>query len=311
MHVPGGQRLDRGENRLVMRNMAVNRLARFTKYRLQDLIKLLDRFIPPPGQALEQSLEPKLRKLEMIPRRVPGKIAIADWEIEYLDGPALAAMLRYQVLQGINDFHTPKREPYIVDCGANIGISILRYKQLYPLAQILAFEPAPEAYELLERNIKNNCLENVELVEAAVWSQSSTKQFAIQGIDGGRIAGTRSRIHGLPQTDVTAVALSNYLDREVDLLKLDIEGAELEVLNSCDGKLGTVKKLIVETHYLVDRPAFLGSILDVLDRAGFNVSIVIPESIDYAITLKAPYKPQGTCNADIYPILYAWRNDPN
>ncbi len=46
-------------------------------------------------------------------------------------------------------FETKKLEPYIIDCGANIGLSLIYFNQLYPNAKIIAFEPDPKLFENL------------------------------------------------------------------------------------------------------------------------------------------------------------------
>lgn len=65
-------------------------------------------------------------------------------------------------------FESDKNDPLIIDCGCHIGISILSFKKQYPRSRIIGFEPNPETFKILEKNIKQNNLENVELVNAAV-----------------------------------------------------------------------------------------------------------------------------------------------
>jgi FkbM family methyltransferase len=289
-----------------MPHILVVKLARFTKYQLQALEKRLDSFIPPSAEEIFQQ---QLHDLEIMPRYVPGQIDIAGWDIAYLDGPALSAMIHYQVVRGINDFQTANPKPYIIDCGANIGISVLRYKQLFPQARILAFEPDPQAYDLLERNIKSNKIDNVKTIQAAVWSAEGTMPFYTEPGQGSHLVEIRSYRKGMPQIDVNTIALVDYLDEEIDLLKIDIEGAELEVLKHSVNELGMVKNLIVEVHYHVDHPTFLSSILEILNQADFNVSMVTPDLAQHLFTLKNPYEQPNTRNADNYPVLYAWRGD--
>ena len=65
----------------------------------------------------------------------------------------------------IDDLESPKR---IVDMGAHIGLATLYFAQMYPEAKIVAYEPDHANFELLTKNISENNLLNVELIQAAV-----------------------------------------------------------------------------------------------------------------------------------------------
>ncbi|RWA06966.1 hypothetical protein EKO27_g8138, partial [Xylaria grammica] len=54
--------------------------------------------------------------------------------------------------------------PFVVDAGANIGMFSLFVKQKFPAAKVLAFEPAPETYSILRRNLELHGLSDVETV---------------------------------------------------------------------------------------------------------------------------------------------------
>ena len=69
--------------------------------------------------------------------------------------------------------------PLIIDCGAHIGISTLYFKKLYPQAKVIAFEPNPETFKLLELNVRQNNLRNVELVNAAVSDSTEEIDFYV------------------------------------------------------------------------------------------------------------------------------------
>lgn len=74
-------------------------------------------------------------------------------------------------------FVTEKPDPLIVDCGSNIGTSILYFKKLYPEARIIAFEPFEEAFEKLRENVESNKLKNVRLHNVALSSKEGTVDF--------------------------------------------------------------------------------------------------------------------------------------
>ena len=68
-------------------------------------------------------------------------------------------------------FRASRTDPVIVDGGSNIGMSVLFFKALYPAANVLAFEPAARAHELLRRNVEANDLARVEIRHAALGLQ--------------------------------------------------------------------------------------------------------------------------------------------
>ena len=67
--------------------------------------------------------------------------------------------------------------------------------------------------------------------------------------------------------------LRDLLDREVDMLKLDIEGAETEVLRDCAAELHCVKNLFVEYHSYLNQPQTIDEILGILKASGFRVYV--------------------------------------
>jgi len=161
----------------------------------------------------------------------PGRKTIFGWDIEYLDAVTLKWMLKWQFIDGVNDFISERNDPYILDVGANIGISVLRYKHLFPQARITAFEPNPRNYEILVKNIKKNNLNDVDAVPAAVWVERKKVQFSQTRFEGGHIL--KSGANEDEIISVQAIPLSDYLQQKVDFIKLDIEGSELPVLLCC------------------------------------------------------------------------------
>jgi FkbM family methyltransferase len=167
----------------------------------------------------------------------------------------------------IYKFETSNPKPRIVDCGANIGLSVLYFKKLYPDATITAFEPDPRALAALRANVLAIKASDVTIVPQAVAKSDGTLQFFSEGADGGRVStehDTKSII------SIATERLSPHLAHTVDFLKIDIEGAELEVLEETQGSLGNVRAIFVEYHSLASKPQELDKILSILSGAGFR-----------------------------------------
>lgn len=133
----------------------------------------------------------------------------------------------------------------IFDIGANIGMASIYYANRYPWARIFAVEPEPSNYDMLVRNVAG--YENIIPLQAALWSvdgeidvDSSFDKWACRVGQRG-VSGTPVRALTLP----SLMKLFNV--GYVDLLKIDIEGAEVEVFDSCDW-LDEVGTILVEPH---------------------------------------------------------------
>jgi FkbM family methyltransferase len=167
--------------------------------------------------------------------------------------------------------------PFIIDCGANIGLATLYFKLHYPDSRVLAFEPLPGCVSLWERNVIGNRLTGAELVPAAVGGADGSQDlfFAEDSTLG-------SSISHRPDTTTAAcrvrvVRLSHSITEPVDLLKLDIEGAEQDVLEelSMRGALARIRRLIVEYHHRLRSPASeLSRFLTILESHGFTYKLL-------------------------------------
>ena len=164
----------------------------------------------------------------------------------------------------------PER-PYIVDCGANIGMATLFFRRLRPQAEIMAIEPSPSSLELLTRNLAENHVEGVRIVEAALSDRDGTAAFLEE-----YPSGVSSRLNDEGRGTVQTLRVSGLLDRPVDLLKVDVEGPEVIVLEELErsGKFGLVARVVVECglHTTPD-PDVLSRLLAVFERNDFRYAI--------------------------------------
>jgi FkbM family methyltransferase len=152
------------------------------------------------------------------------------------------------------DYKTPfpTEAKVIVDAGANIGMATLYYSQVYPKAKIIAIEPESSNYKMLVKNCGN--LPNVTLIEGALWSEE--RHLVIQNPNADEWAYSVAEIQspsrsGLPEVRaVTVPGLMKSLGVDhIDILKLDIEGAEYELFNNgAQNWLGAVRQIVIELH---------------------------------------------------------------
>jgi len=277
----------------------VNRIAASAIYRL----RLPFQFI-----ARDSALENLQQKLVNVGRHETGAVSINGWQLSYVDAPALISCYETIVVKRWNDFIARCEDPYILDCGANIGITVLQYKKLYPKARIVAFEPDKAICEVLRRNLNANGAEDVEVIEAAVWTGNGPHSFLSEGADGSRLVDKSSDSDGGTKYDVQTVRLADYLDRNhVDFIKLDIEGSESDVLLDCGDRLRNVGSMAIEFHLMSHTPGRLGSALQVLTDAGFNLSVN-----SYGDWIDLTHGPKSKSASDLsfdqYILVCAWRD---
>ena len=175
-------------------------------------------------------------------------------------------------------FEAGTQQPLIVDCGANIGMSIMYFKRMYPDCKIVAFEANPHAFKLLEKNVRNNDLRNVELHNIALFDKETEISFFI-GEDVGTLLGSVNQERGGGnEMRVRATRLSTYLKQygEVDLVKMDVEGAELQILADLleSDAIGIPKEYIIEYHHNINEDkSVLASFLRKFETNGYSYNI--------------------------------------
>jgi FkbM family methyltransferase len=138
----------------------------------------------------------------------------------------------------------------IIDGGAHVGCSAIYYGLQYPGAKIIAVEAEKSNYEMLKNNVKQ--FPNIDAIHAAIWFESGEVEISNPDDDGWsfRVHSPLNRAH---PNAISAVTLDELLDTsgftQIDLLKLDIEGAEKQVFSSPDLKwLNATRNMVIEIH---------------------------------------------------------------
>jgi FkbM family methyltransferase len=146
-----------------------------------------------------------------------------------------------QLLQG-------RGAPVVVDIGANIGMFSLYTFYLRPNAHVLSVEPSEGTHAMLESNRADNPALDWRTLRAALWREDGSISFDASGPSTG------SRITGAGQGEsVPAASLRTVLEKHagassIDIMKIDIEGAEQAALEGNAGLLACVDMLIIELH---------------------------------------------------------------
>jgi len=141
----------------------------------------------------------------------------------------------------------------IIDCGANVGFSSAYFLSRFPRAYIIAIEPDPANYSLLESNLAPYG-SRYRAICSAVWShQTGLVLSEVLFGDGREWARTVRETRTDETPSMTAIDVGTLLDdsgyERISILKIDIEGAEASVFSSnYESWIGKVDNLVIEVH---------------------------------------------------------------
>jgi FkbM family methyltransferase len=211
------------------------------------------------------------KRLEYFPRYKHTHSPLLGKSVELTDSFWYLFSHREIFIDEVYKFEANSETPLIIDCGANIGLSIIYFKNLYPNSRIIGFEPDPEIFRVLQTNVNTFGFTNVELWQKALWNSDTGVLFRSEGSLGGAIGAPGIAKDEMIQ--VQSVRLGNFLNQKVDFLKIDIEGAEYEVLQDCEEGLEKVDYIFVEYHGKPAKPQMLPELLKIIECAGFRYHI--------------------------------------
>jgi len=220
--------------------------------------KLQEKYVPKTPSITLTDEQTEYKRLSELERFIPTSTRFLGHKMEIVDACTFLGGKEEIFDKGIYEFKADTDEPFIIDCGANIGLSVVYFKQLYPNAKIVAFEPDQQIFNTLKKNINSFGLSDIILCQEAIWKEDGEIEFKIEGGFSGRIPKPEDT---MDVVKVKARRLKNLLNRPVDFLKIDIEGAEYEVLKDCAYAFGQVKNIFIEYHSHITERQTLNEIL--------------------------------------------------
>ncbi|MFU8797580.1 MAG: FkbM family methyltransferase, partial [Gammaproteobacteria bacterium] len=204
-----------------------------------------------------------------------------QWKIFHHNEKATKQIIEEVFIDKIYDFVADNETPFIMDCGANVGITSLFFKEKYPSCEILCFEPDPNAFAALMMNIECNNLSKITLINKALSSEDGEVDFYghiynsepdSRGNSIVKAWGTRGKF-----TDkITVPSTRLYINKTVDFLKIDIEGAEFQVVSAVINDIKKfVKNICIEGHLFkhIDKNKSYTNLLDLLTKNNFDCGI--------------------------------------
>jgi FkbM family methyltransferase len=146
-----------------------------------------------------------------------------------------------------------KIEPeLIIDGGANVGYASIWFANKFPKAEIIAIEPENSNFNVLKKNTCN--FPNIKLIKAGIWDKNTNLKINRSHFNwSGKWDFYVKACKKKSKNTVKSITINQILKKskhgEIDILKLDIEGAEKEIFsNNYKQWLDKVKILIIELH---------------------------------------------------------------
>jgi len=255
-----------------------------------------------PSAGINELLgEEQVSAIAAMPRYTRGEANFDNAVFVFNDNVALLGMLDEIYVRRNYAFRTNNDHPVILDCGANIGVGVAYLKKQCPNAVIYAFEPDGEAFRCLSENIKRNNFSDVHLQRNAVWINNQELDFYADGSWGGGLFPKKGSVSSSSSSRVTAVDISDYLNQPIEFLKMDIEGAETEVILHASAKIiKNVKRFFFEWHSMKGEGQLLGKILHEFESSGFRYHI---KEASFRST-PFVYIPEGSMDSQLDVFLY-------
>lgn len=141
----------------------------------------------------------------------------------------------------------------IIDCGANIGLSAIYYANKYPQAKIIAIEPDQSNFNYLQKNTAN--YSNVICLNKAIWSER--KQIQLIDIGTGNWSLQSKEVENNMPNAIEAIGIKDLITEynitSIDILKVDIEGAEKQLFSvNYSDWLSITNVIAIELHPNID-----------------------------------------------------------
>lgn len=199
-----------------------------------------------------------------------------DIQIKSLDNEAITIRSNNAIDRSVikyvfyHQYHLPPvklpTNAVILDLGANIGLTIRHFKHLYPQSKIFGFEMDSQNFEVCKKNCEN--LSDVSITNKAVWTETGTIQYA-DNVDTDAYAITenaQTATKEMPSINLNDILTTHSLEK-VDYMKMDIEGAEKNILESDDlSWMQKVQAMNIELH----EDEFVQKAIDIVSQQGFK-----------------------------------------
>lgn len=134
----------------------------------------------------------------------------------------------------------------IIDAGANVGYAAVYFANKYPEAKIFCLEPEESNFQMILKNTRK--YSNIVSINAALWYED--KQLCIEDKTARKYSFRVTEEHNECSVDAISIEtlMKKYNINDIDIVKIDIEGSELELFSNNTVWIEKCKQVIIETH---------------------------------------------------------------
>jgi FkbM family methyltransferase len=186
--------------------------------------------------------------------------------------------IEYKYISDIYDkYITTGGEMCIIDAGANVGYTTLYFRHRYKNAKIISIEPEESNYSTLVENINLNKIKNVSLLKNALWYEKTTLQINLKNLKEWSFnvseinSNNTQEYQNINSITINEIMADNNINT-IDILKIDIEGAEEQLLTTiekCKETIYAAKVIAIEIH---DQGNKKEKMIENIMSLGFNIS---------------------------------------
>ena len=185
----------------------------------------------------------------------------------------------------------PPKNSVIIDIGSHIGSFSIIASKKYTDSKIFSFEPSPNNYSLLKKNMNLNKTKNVKIFNKAVTSHTKGIEIFFNPLNSAlnTMYGKNGKSARIPSTTLKNIFTKNKI-RKCNFLKMDCEGAEYDIiLNTPVSVLKKIDTMVIEYH----NPEYFGikekkytpkNLINHLKESGFMCKVDQVKSYQGVIT---------------------------
>lgn len=186
-----------------------------------------------------------------------SSVDILGYKIFYGDFNTFYYLFK-EVFVGETYYTELKKNALIFDVGANIGLTTIYFKLIRPDSRVVSFEPEKANFSILKNNIEVNNFKNVEIHNIAVGRKDGLMSMYVRNGEEGDIGASLDldlrkdffEKSELAEEKVKVKKISSFINNNIDLFKIDIEGGEKDVMTDLvsSAKIKNIKKINMEFH---------------------------------------------------------------
>jgi len=202
------------------------------------------------------------------------KLNFNDNSIKVFENPNVCGNAEFTFKRYLKHYEIKKGD-VVIDAGASIGVfSLCTAKMVGSNGIVIAFEPDNSNYEILQKNVKLNNLDNIITLKKGLWSRNENLDFYNDNSETSHLIFDdvidKSKIVKIP-----VVKLDDELKKlgikKVNFIKMDIEGAEVESIKGCKNILKENKvNLAIASYHVIDGEETRISLQKIFPKLGYN-----------------------------------------